>query len=212
MTKIYFLKKLDLLQILNLDKDNFYKKFTIKDLIARNVKNIDEYIQRFPDCVDEFTALKKLKIEKYASQIDRLLLTIKFPWFDGKKASEIPWFIGCISGKLYEDGLPHTRNNIIILPKRIDKDLFTTMFHEKIHIYQKIYKMHTQLYLSTFKKLSKRIDGIRVNPDTNEWIYKGFSCNYNENPRSITDVKEKDQNYEHPLERMAIYISTIYKN
>ena len=44
------------------------------------------------------------------------LKNINFDGFDGLKASNIMWQIGAIKGKSYENGLPHTRKYIIVLP------------------------------------------------------------------------------------------------
>lgn len=57
-------------------------------------------------------------------------------------------------------------------------------------------------YLSLFTKIKKReeIDRIRANPDIDKWIYKNFKSVYVKNPKTIEDVKGKN---EHPFEKMA---------
>jgi hypothetical protein len=198
---IEFLPKEKLLELLVNDPDKYYKTFFKLDLHVRNVDTISEYKEKIKKSVCEFTEKQQYKIIKYTLQIDQQLQSIKLEWFDGKKASLIPWKIGCIKGDRYEYGLPHTRCDVIILPKGQDS-LYETLLHEKIHIYQKKYKKEMKRYLSLFTKIKKReeIDRIRANPDIDKWIYKNFKSVYVKNPKTIEDVKGKN---EHPFEKMA---------
>jgi hypothetical protein len=50
---------------------------------------------------------------------DIKLSKINIEGFDGNKCSKIKWKIGMISGNMYENGLPHTRDDVIIIPKSI---------------------------------------------------------------------------------------------
>jgi hypothetical protein len=80
-----------------------------------------------------------------------------------------------------EQGLPHTRENIILLSKNVLKydelNLTNTLIHEKIHIYQrynpdifdKIIKDMGLIELD--KKSFKYAKYIRSNPDTNNKLY-----------------------------------------
>ena len=154
---------------------------------------------------------------------------INLKWFNGYKASLIPWNLGCINGKLYENGLPHTRNDIILISnKDINKynvnKLVKTLIHEKVHIYQKIYPNDCNIYIQThnFTKLKIRNnnDNIRANPDLDNWIYKDknekiYKAEYNNKfPKSIEDITYyplNSQSYEHPYEKMAIDIEHLYK-
>jgi len=121
---------------------------------------------------------------------------------------------------LYENGLPHTRGNVIILNETniLSMDLISTLIHEKVHIYQKMYPQETDHFIKQmkFKKIDTRKydDMIRVNPDTNNSIYtinnrKMISSYNSSEPTCITDIKynERNQLYEHPLEWMAITIT-----
>jgi len=96
--------------------------------------------------------------------------------------------------------------------------LAQTLAHEKVHIYQKIYKDDIQEYLNenNIKLIRKRAmnDLGRANPDLDDYIYKDdkivYSANYNtEHPKSIEDITynpKYGQSSEHPFEKMAIEI------
>jgi len=204
---IEFLSKEKLLELIVNDPDKYYKTFFKLDLDVRNVDTISEYKEKIKESVCEFTKKQQYKIIKYILQIDQQLQKIKLDWFDGKKASLIPWKIGCIKGKLYEYGLPHTRCDVIIISK-YQENLYETLLHEKVHIYQKKYKKEMKKYLSLFTKIKKREekDRIRANPDIDQWIYKNYKSVYVKNPQTIQDVKRKN---EHPFETMAEIIENF---
>ena len=224
---IYFLNNNELNEILKKDQDNYFKSFFKNDFYARKINNIEEYYTNIKYSVSNFNKEEINKITTCLKNIDLKLLKIDLLWFNGKKAYEIPWKIGCVTGKLYEHGLPHTRNDIIIISKENVNNysmtkLMKTFIHEKVHIYQKIYKKDVEKYinLNNFIKIKERTlaDNIRANPDLDNWIYKDYNNNiyravYNENPSSVEDITYMPQNaqsYEHPFEKMAIYIENNY--
>ena len=225
---IYFIHTDELYNILKLDEDNYYKTFYNNDFNTRNIKNIDEYINIIKISVYNLTEDEKEKIKKCITDANNRLEKINFNWFNGNKAKELPWIIGCIKGKYYENGLPHTRGNIILLPKEdINKNsikkLTDTLIHEKVHIYQKTYSDDVEKYINeyNFKILKKRDsnDNIRANPDLNNIIYKDndnniYKATYINNPKSIEDIiysPINQQSYEHPYEKMAIFIENYNK-
>lgn len=220
---IIFIEKNELFNILKKDSDNYYKSFYRNDLIVRNINNEDDYIKLIDLSIDNFNEYEKNKIIKCINDINIIFKNINYDWFNGIKANNISWKIGCIKGKLYENGLPHTRNDIIIISKEdINKlnfiKLKKTLIHEKVHIYQKIYNNDVQKYLfkNKFTKFKTRneYDNIRANPDLDNIIYKDnnntiYKAIYNTNPKSVEDITYfpiNTQLYEHPFERMAIEI------
>jgi hypothetical protein len=226
--KIVFLKGYELYKILKEDNDNYYKTFFDNDFYSRKIKNINEYIELIKSSPTDFNDSEKLKLTKCIKEADVFFENIFFEWFDGKKSVTIPWVLGIVKNKLYENGLPHTRNNIIIISKDNINDftelkLTKTLIHEKVHIYQKIYKNEVITYLkkNNFIKYKKKsnLDNIRSNPDLDNWIYKDSNNNilkavYNNNPSSIEDIKYlpiNNQSYEHPYEKMAIEIEKLKK-
>jgi hypothetical protein len=225
-TNVYFLNKNDLYDILSKDEDNYYKTFFNYDLYARHIKSIDEYKSKIEDSVVNLTIQQKNKLIKCCNIVDEKLKNINFDGFDGLKASNIMWKIGAIKGKSYENGLPHTRKYIIVLPiQKIDlkttKQLCKLLCHEKIHVYQKKYKEDIDKYLKknniTILKIREEKDMVRANPDLDNYIYKNnntiYSAKYNSTkPSSIVDIEYNNdgtQSSEHPFEKMAIDIENL---
>lgn len=218
-----FLKKEESYDILCKNYE-FYDRFMDVDLKVRNVKNIKEYIIKIEDDLYNFSLKEKIKLIYSSMKADKMIEKIKYPWFDGEKASKIKWIFSCI-GKYYESGFPHTvMGKYIMIPREIifkynDKELTSTLIHEKVHLYQYRYKEDIKRYLSErdIKVYKKRDieDNIRVNPDTDEFIYKKgeiyYKAKFKENPKKMYDVifYNDKYEYEHPFEEMAIYISNM---
>jgi hypothetical protein len=220
-----FLTKKELLDYLTSDNDNFYKTFKPIDLIVRKVENIEEYVKLIDNNIDEFTNEEMRKLTKAMENCDHYLQNIIKPGFNGFKCKDIPWKIGCIVGKGYEYGLPHTRGEIVLFPRyklnQSEKTFTRTLIHERIHIYQKKYPIDIQKYLKhngyvRHKPLNR--SQTRANPDIDDWTYtdkdgKIMSAEYKKDAKSVRDVVFKPKNsseYEHPLEKMAIEISRDY--
>ena len=223
---IIFYNKNQLYEILKNNQDNYYNKFYKNDYYARKIKNIDEYINMiYLSCID-LTYNQKEKVRNCIKNANSFFEKISYDWFNGTKANKIEWKIGSIKGKYYENGLPHTRNDIIILPvdkidNYSDERLMRLLIHEKVHIYQKLYKDDIELYIKIngFIRVKERseIDNIRANPDLNNFVYKDkqnnvYSALYNNMPKSIEDIiyyPENNQKFEHPFEKMAIEIESL---
>ena len=134
--KILTKKELQLILINN--NDNYYNTFSDLDLYVRNVKNIKEYKQKIMLAPININKNLQNKIKETIQKINLLFYNYKIVGFDGKKANKISWIIGIIDSNIYENGLPHTRDDTIIIPKNIltSDNLLSTLIHEKIHIYQ----------------------------------------------------------------------------
>jgi hypothetical protein len=219
---VIFINKDNLINILKQDNDNYYKSFFHNDLYARKITSIEQYYGYIDNSIINFTDEEKIKLLKCIKIANDKLSEIKLTWFDGKKASNILWKLGCIKGKLYENGLPHTRDDIILLSNDYlnnnENKIIKTLIHEKVHIYQKIYHNDVNKYIEENKYTKLKIrtynDNIRANPDLNNWIYmdKNNKINkalYNPNPIDIEDITYypgTTQSSEHPYEKMAIDI------
>ena len=204
------------------DPDHYYDTFTRFDLRARRVTSVADYINRIPYAIVDASTGLRARIRKAVPIVDARLRVIRHVGFNGKKAADVPWRIGFMKenkenkDKLYEDGLPHTRVDLIMLPTRLakasDKYLIDTLFHEKVHIYQKAYPRDLERWLAHngFERVRHRTKGsrIRANPDIDGWVYRDanrvYKCLYSsETPRHIEDVKEGGLDFEHPFEATA---------
>ena len=220
-----YMSKNELYSYLMKDEDNYYKNFSNTDLKARNVDNLEEYYKNIKEACIDIDNNSALVLNKCIKEANNKLRKYKCTGFDGNKCANIVWNIGLIKDKHYEEGYPHTRYNVIILPNYLIKNqnqLTSTLIHEKIHVYQKMYPEDINEYLlnSGFTKYKLRSDfnniNTRSNPDMDEWIYKNkdneiMMAEYYDNPKSIMDVNIKPNNsskYEHPFEFMAYDITS----
>ena len=216
------LTKQQLINILIDNTDNYYQRFNFMDLKVRNVSSIDEYKKKIVNSPIDINNYEQKIIIKSIKQINHIFENYTYDnFFIGKKANNIPWSIGIVDGTIYEEGYPHTRGNVIVIPKFLiyQKNLTKTLIHEKIHIYQKYYEDDLLLYINNnFKKAisSSRISNNRANPDIDVHLYTDKNnhlmyCTYIENPKSIMDVvyyPVNNPSNEHPFELMAYNIET----
>lgn len=200
---------------------DFYKTFSSADFKARNIETIEEYLGKIQPEISCFTWLEKIKILYCIYCADYRIRKIHFNWYRGKKAANIPWKIGCVDGKTYEQGLPHTIKDMIIIYRhdvhKSTEELIKTLIHENVHLYQKRYPEDTLCYLSEngfsfYKK--KDSDNSCANPDTDHNIYqddtKKYKLEYNSSsPSSISDVTHNRDGGEHPFEKMAYTIQNL---
>lgn len=208
------------ISFLQSDPDHYYDTFTRFDLRARHVASVADYIDRIPEAIVDASAGLRARIRKAVPIVDARLARIRRVSFNGQKAADLPWHIGFMKenkDKLYEDGLPHTRIDLIMLPTRLakasDNELIDTLFHEKVHIYQKAYPRDLERWLAHngFERVRRRTKGsrIRANPDIDGWVYRDanrvYKCLYSsETPHHIEDVKEGGLDFEHPFEAAAV--------
>jgi hypothetical protein len=136
------------------DPDHYYDTFTRFDLRARRVASIAEYIDRIPHAIVDTSTKLHARIREAVPIVDARLARIQQVGFNGQKAADLPWRIGFMKNNKagYEDGLPHTRVDLIMLPtslaKTSDRELIDTLFHEKVHIYQKAYPRDLKRWLA----------------------------------------------------------------
>jgi hypothetical protein len=227
---LYILNKNELIDILINDYDNYYNTFNYTDLKVRNVNSIGEYKEI---CKTSPITISKNEINiinKSIYKIRNILKNYNSIGFNGSKANKIDIIIGIVNNKDYEEGLPHTRywgsiynKYIIIIPKYLidTNNLTSVLFHELVHIYQKVYPKDIEIYLDTlkFKKYAHNNNQTRSNPDIDEYIYSDVNnellyCIYKNNPKSIMDViyfPLNNETNEHPFEMMAYNIESDIK-
>ena len=234
------------------DSDAYVRNMSALDLHARHAKTYIDYINNIEDTAITFTADEKELLGKCADKADNYFKMGQFKELEyanhinGNDIAGIKWIFANTYAnhyndkiKEYEEGLPHTRENIIFVSKNVLKydelNLTNTLIHEKIHIYQrynsnifdKIIKDMGLLEID--KKAYKSAKYIRSNPDTNSKIYYApdsaanaangamvtdanvMVCLYrNDNPNSINDVIHKNYSMEHPYEKIAYEIAENY--
>lgn len=137
----------------------------------------------------------------------------------------LPWCIALTQGTAYEEGLPHTRENTILISTEFFDgttiaDNCRTLLHEKVHLYQRRYRKACTERLFrlgySFYTLRKQLPMIRCNPDLDGIVYSDpegriLACCYrNTSPKSIRDVMYMSPcRTEHPFERVAYEIGDL---
>jgi len=189
------------------DPDNYVKNLSKYDLVARNMKNSQDYINNIVNQCYNFSERDMIKIDKCS--------TIAKNYFN----NGYKWKFALI-GDIYEEGMPHTRNDIIFLSPKIvnngEDELTKILIHESVHIYQRYNNMNKYLEENRYT-ISRRRDSellIRANPDLDEYIYKDRNGNelfykYTSSmPVGINDIIPTIN--EHPYEIMAYKIAEDY--
>jgi|TARA_Y100000389_G_scaffold106183_2_gene103115 hypothetical protein len=223
--KIIFLDYNTVKNFLINDNDNYVKNFTKKDLKARNVNSINDYIINSSKCIKNFSNNEKQIIYKGCIEADKFLKNYN-NILDGNEISKLKWKFALTyyNNYEYEEGFPHTREDIIFLsekliPKELNENFINTLIHEKIHIYQRYNNSKIEKIINKlgFYKYDIIKDNNRANPDLNNYLYKNknndiLQCVYNNNPISISDVNCLNNNniYEHPYEYIAYKIANEY--
>lgn len=226
--QITYLDTASVIDFFNRDYDNYVKNLSRYDLIARNVDSSNEYIQKIAYCAKNFTESQKKVIDNCCKKADDFLKQYH-ELLDGNQIAKINWKFALTyknDNFEYEDGLPHTRSDVIFLsdkmiPETETPDFVNTLIHEKIHIYQRYNESIIDNMLSEKLKINKIVytnTKKRANPDLNNNIYQNnkneiMQCYYNSNtPNSIQDVTCLNNNSinEHPYELLAYNIANKY--
>ena len=247
---IYFMSYKETSDFLTNDNDRYVRNFSELDLHARNVKTHIEYISNIEDTAISFTEEEKRLLIKCANNADKYFKTETYKelkygkHINGDDIANIKWiFANTYTNhfnnviKEYEEGLPHTRENIIFVSKNVLKydelNLTNTLIHEKIHIYQ---RYNSKLFDKIIREMGlleldiksfKYAKYIRSNPDTTNKIYYDNSninnskdgiiesdnnnvmvyLYRNDNPNGINDVIQNNYSKEHPYEKIAYEIA-----
>jgi hypothetical protein len=226
--QINYLDKNYVIDYLYNDYDNYVNSLSNFDLIARKVNSNDEYKEKISKCAKDFSENQKHIITNCCNKADNFLNNYN-DLLDGKEIAKTKWKFALTDKNQtneYENGLPHTRGDIIflsekMLPETITDDLVNTLIHEKIHIYQRNNKSLIDNVLANklnITKITYYNPKKRANPDLNSDFYVNekneiLQCYYNsDNPNSIQDVSCLHNNnlYEHPYEYLAYEIANKY--
>lgn len=234
---INFMSAHDTILFLQKDNDNYIKSLSAIDLYARKSKDASEYINNVIQCVVSFTPAEQQKIVRCCKKADAFLRNYNYKQIlDCSGIADLPWNFALTTkhgNHQYEDGLPHTRENIIFLSRYVindtialdknDNELTSTLIHEKVHIYQ---RYNPQIMSNLLSKLGYKANSTllpakltelkRANPDLNNTIYVDSNNNLmlfmykSYTPNGIGDVTSSNDAMEHPYESMAYEIGNEY--
>lgn len=198
----------------------FFRFMTPVDLKARGAETKTSYYETYLASLKSFDFYQKAQIIKLTKAADALIIR-----YGCKRLHAIPWKFARVEG--IERDFPHTFADVIMMSAtllRSTNNFITTLIHEKIHIYQRMYPLQTNVLVQKvwgYKMFGLRnhFSLARNNPDINGIVYgiKGPVLQvYNSStPSSISDseiVGSSREEYEHPFEKMAYQLSDIIAN
>ena len=177
-----------------LKDSNYFNKFNKIDYKVRNCNTSNNCFDFYCKNIIEFTNIEK----KYLIKLVKLINIILYSY---PKLNVIKWKFSKFSVNI-ENGYPHTHLDTIFLSENFFKNSETnsnieTLIHEKLHIYQRIYKNETTKF---YEKLNFIMQNCicsfnmyhRLNPDVDSrhYIYKGYLVRnqYSMSAKTIADV------------------------
>lgn len=215
------------------DEDRYIRSLSAADLFARKVTSADEYLQRISRMTLDFTEKEKTKLRRCCMKADAFFKKFVYMGIDCDIITKYPWKLA-LTDVVYEEGLPHTRTNIIFLSKYNindliasdvkDEPLVSTLIHEKVHIFQRynptlMQKLIDKIGFTETKHINKNLLELkRSNPDVNNKIYFKNTTNKvsiiiykSDKPSGINDIRPVSSfAAEHPYEMMAYEIAGEY--
>lgn len=223
---IIFMNPYDIQSFMSMDEDRYVEKMSPADFHAREALNANDYIEKSRKDVLAFTMNDKELLKQAIQKANRYFLSYNDEYIQSYEMNRIPWKLALTKG-YYENGLPHTRMDIIFLPQSLlnqsIESITQTLIHEKVHLHQRIYKARYQKVLisKNYQIVGKRDHQhrIRTNPDVDEYIYYHpdhfiMVENYRTlTPKEIQDTEKLglDAKYEHPYEEIAYQVAEKYK-
>lgn len=227
---VIFLSDTETQHVLNQDADHYYQTFHKVDLKVRKSKNLQDYLAKIAKSGCEGSEENKEKIIDCIEKVNKQLYNKRSDTVEGINIGsllDLPWKIGFTCDKFYENGLPHTRGDVIVLnnldiERRNMVEMCRLLIHEKVHVYQKSsYKEEFQKSLETkYEKTDKLRDAHNApaNPDIDAHIYRKkdddtlMDSTYSKNPKHFRDVKfpNNDHTLEHPFESVAYSLENLY--
>jgi hypothetical protein len=198
------------------------------DLHARGVHTSSEYINKIVKSTKDFNTIQTTKLQRCIIKADEFLKEYVYEnILNCSELTRIPWKFA-LTDKDYEEGLPHTREDVIFLSlytlndnianDKNDHHLISTLIHEKVHIFQR-YNLHVMEKLIQklgYKEISYENRLKRSNPDITDKVYmnadgKVMIITYSSDmPTGINDIKSASYVMEHPYEKMAYDIGNEY--
>jgi hypothetical protein len=156
-----------------------YKRFSEMDKHVRQyTSSSDEYIEHYIMRSRQSLNMVQMNLVLQADirEVDTALKT------ETRTINSIPWNVALLNAEVEAD-LPHTVGDVIFLPPSfftLPPDVrVATLLHEKIHIFQRMFPVETNILFTEVWKLTPfsldrnfvARNHIRFNPDNNNLVY-----------------------------------------
>jgi hypothetical protein len=225
---IHFFTKEEAINLFKTDPDSYFERLTPIDLYAMKLKDTSDCITTISNASRSFTPDEQKLLIKAINDSDSFLESVNIPYFDNIKCKNLPWKLVITIGTVNEEGMPHTKSDVIYLSDFIlklpYKEIVRTLIHEKIHIYERSYPNEMNQWLTnnnyTRYRRQSEIPNARSNPDIDGWTYIDENGHetvvlYASNtPDSILDsIYPGDNDHpssEHPYEKLAYMLDKMY--
>lgn len=176
---VVFYTKKQSCELFQTDPDSYFERLTDMDKYAMNIRSVDEATEKMCNASRSFTPEEQIKIARCCLAADQWFQTVKMPHFDGKKCADIKWKFVLTVGRANEEGMPHTKADVIYLSDSVISDpsdkLTAVLIHEKVHVYERKYPQLMEKWIKwAGYKLHRRQSDIytaRSNPDVDGWTY-----------------------------------------
>jgi hypothetical protein len=177
--RFVFLNKKQACEIFKTDPDAYFERLNELDRHAMKLPTTEVAIQHMCKNSRSFTPEEQAKIIRCCIQADQFFRNVNIPYFDGNKAAEMNWNFVITIGTSNEEGMPHTKGDIIYISDIVisypDTELTATLIHEKIHVYERKYPdlMEKWMKWAGYKRYryQSQIETARSNPDVDGWTY-----------------------------------------
>jgi hypothetical protein len=195
---IEFVSKNEIIEVLN--KINYFNRFNKIDYKVRDCIDKKNCIDKYINNIQNFTNNQQTYLKYICNLVDELLS-------DYTLFKNIKWRFGKFN-KNIENGFPHTHLDIIFLSNNFFENYalaqadavrqnITTLLHEKIHIYQRLYEkesinFYNSLGFNYYKCICNYNMFHRTNPDDNgnHYVYNGYlvRSQYFSNAKSLGQI------------------------
>lgn len=177
------------------DNTPFFDRMNYYDLKARRASSKERYKHMYMSGIMEFTPDEKAMLAGLVETCEQRVLN------KTKRLNSIPWKF-CKLDANYENGWPHTLEDVIIIPSDfLSKDtsrnkIIETLIHEKIHVFQRLYQKETTALINSWGFQSVRTPDYvrqlaRNNPDLEGFFHFHYMAPvqlYNtQDPTSLSD-------------------------
>lgn len=173
----------------------YFQSFNVQSSLERGCLNGKQCQDKFFNSIEY--PYQNIHLNKMLNSVEQRINEIGLKIMDINDLTllrNIPWKI-----LLFSEGevlYPHTHGDVIFLPKTMVNNVTSkTLFHEKIHLFQKLFPIQTQKYISGYKVIGKfNLQKYHFrNPDIDLYIY-----NNNLPVKNMNKFR-----HDHPLEQMA---------
>ncbi len=174
-----FLTKKQACELFKTDPDAYFERLNDLDRYAMKLPTTEEAIKHMCKNSRSFTPEEQAKMIRCCIRADQFFRQVQIPYFDGNKAAEMPWKFVVTIGRSNEEGMPHTKGDVIYVSDSVvaeeDAELTAILIHEKTHVYERKYPqlMERWMQWAGYKRYRRQseVQTARSNPDVDGWTY-----------------------------------------